>query len=142
MKIKLLTIREAKGEPIQNPDQVYELLREEAKADRDCMWVLHLNTQLEVIEKELVFMGSLDQSICQPREIFKKAILNSAASIITAHNHPSGHLDPSENDRQVWERLDKASEILNIPINDHLVISAKGYYSHKGERYEYESEES
>ena len=137
MKVKLLRVRESTGERISSPGQAYELLKEEASADRECMWVLHLNTNMEVIEKELVAMGTLDQSMCFPREIFKKAILNSADSIITAHNHPSGRLEPSENDRQVWERLDKAGDILEIKVHDHLIISVKGYYCHRTGQYEY-----
>ena len=137
MRVKLLRVRDSTGEPIGSGRDAYELLKEEASADRECMWVLHLNTRMEVIEKELVAMGSLDQSVCYPREIFKKAILNSADSIITAHNHPSGSLEPSENDRQVWERLDKAGEILNIEVRDHLIISVKGFYSHRSGQYEY-----
>src|SRR4030042_79438 len=78
MRVKLLKVRESTGERIGSPSQAYEMLREEACADRECMWVLHLNTNMEVIEKELVAMGTLDQSFCFPREILKKAILNSA----------------------------------------------------------------
>ena len=137
MRVKLLRVRESTGERISDPRQAYELLKEVASADRECMWVLHLNSHMEVIEKELVAMGTLDQSLCFPREIFKKAILNSADSIVTAHNHPSGRLEPSENDRQVWERLDKAGEILNIEVRDHLIISVKGFYSHRSGQYEY-----
>ena len=137
MRVKLLKVRESTGERIGSPSQAYELFREEAAADRECMWVLHLNTNMEVIEKELVAMGTLDQSVCFPREIFKKAILNSADGIITVHNHPSGRLEPSQEDRQVWERLDKAGEILNIRVHDHLVISVKGFYCHRSSQYEY-----
>ncbi|MBI2851285.1 MAG: JAB domain-containing protein [Chloroflexi bacterium] len=137
MKVKLLQVRESTGERIGSPRDAYLLLQEEASADRECMWVLHLNIHMEVIEKELVAVGTLDQSLCFPREIFKKAILNSADSIITAHNHPSGWLEPSENDRQVWERLDKAGEILEIKVHDHLIISVKGYYCHRSGQYDY-----
>ena len=137
MRVKLLRVRESTGERISSPSQAYELLREEAAADRECMWVLHLNTQMEVIEKELVAIGTLDQSVCFPREIFKKAILNSADGIITVHNHPSGRLEPSQEDRQVWERLDKAGEILSIKVHDHLIVSIKGFYCHRTSHYEY-----
>jgi DNA repair protein RadC len=137
MRVKLLKVRESTGERIGNPQQAYQMLKDAASADRECMWVLHLNSQLEVIEKELVALGPLDQSLCYPREIFKKAILNSADSIITVHNHPSGRLEPSEDDRQVWERLDKAGEILNITVRDHLIISARGFYCHRSSQYEY-----
>ena len=137
MRVKLLKVRESTGERIGSPSQAYELLREEASADRECMWVLHLNIQMEVIEKELVAMGTLGQSVCFPREIFKKAILNSADGIITVHNHPSGRLEPSQEDRQVWERLDKAGEILNIRVHDHLIVSVKGFYCHRSNQCEY-----
>lgn len=129
-QFKLLQVREASEEKANAPESVYELMKEEAKADRECFWVLHLNSRLKVIEKELVSMGSLNASLAHPREVFKKAIINGAAAIITVHNHPSGNLQPSEDDFENWARLTKAGKLLGIPVKDNLIISTKGYYSH------------
>ena len=134
MKLKLLRVRESTGVMIKSPADIEALFKEEALADRECMWILHINTVGEVIEKELVAMGLLDQSLVHPREIFKKAILNSAAAIITVHNHPGGSLEPSGDDKRVWERLVSAGELLGIEVTDNLIVSRFGYYSWKAHK--------
>lgn len=131
MKLKLLQVREATADRVLSPASLVTMMSEEAKADRECFWVIHLNTAGMVIEKELVAIGCLDEALVHPREIFRKAVMNSSASIITVHNHPSGGLIPSYEDREIWERLTKAGEILGIKVTDNLIISSKGYYSEK-----------
>jgi len=108
-------------------------MKHEAKFDREAFWVLHLNTQNQVIEKELVSLGSVNYSVVHPREVFKKAILNSAAAIITVHNHPSENMKPSMEDERVWKGLNQAGEIIGIEVLDNLIITPQGvYYSEKG----------
>jgi len=68
MEIKLLQIKESTGETVSSPSEVYEVMREESKADRECMWVLHLNAKNKIIEKELVSMGTLNASLVTPRD--------------------------------------------------------------------------
>jgi DNA repair protein RadC len=132
MKLKLLQVREAMpGVEVKSPESVLEMMAEEAKVDRECFWVLHFNVRNKLIEKELVFIGCLDSAVVHPREVFKKAILNGAASIITVHNHPSGETDPSNSDILLWKRLTDSGELLCIEVLDHLVISTRGVYSHK-----------
>lgn len=136
MLIKILEVREASGEIVGSPNAVALIMSEEARADRECFWVLHLNTKNQVIEKELVSIGTLNASLVHPREVFKKAIVNGTASIITVHNHPSGQIEPSEKDREIWERLDSAGEILGIIVLDHIIITSNGaYYSSKEKGY-------
>lgn len=124
--IKLLQVREAQGESCKSPHAIIAAMAEEAKADRECFWVLHMNTKFQIIEKELVSMGSLNASIAHPREVFKKAILNSDEGIITVHNHPSGDPTPSQEDRATWEKLSAAGEIIGIPVVDNLIITPSG----------------
>src|SRR3990167_8669575 len=133
MKLKLLTIRESQGETINSHTEVLRLMGEEALCDRECFWVLHLNTKNRLIEKELVSMGIVDTAVVHPREVFKKAIILSAKTIITVHNHPAGgELKPSPEDIVVWERLTKAGEVIGIEVLDHIIIGPGGdIYSHK-----------
>lgn len=131
MKIKILQVREATGSKINNPADVFDMMREEALADREIFWVLHLNTRNKIIEKEICHIGCLDSSVVHPREVFKKAVINSAYCIMTVHNHPSGALEPSKEDKAIWERLRQAGDILGIELLDNLVISSKGIYSQK-----------
>jgi len=129
MYVKLLQVREVTNEKAKSPRWIAEIMKEEAKADRECFWVLHLNTKLEIIEKELVAMGLVDATIVHPREVFKKAIVNGVTNIITVHNYPSGDLTPSSEDKAIWRQLEQAGNILGIPVQDNLIISSEGYYS-------------
>ena len=133
MEIRLLQVREPDtDESVMSSADVAKLMEAEGKADRECFWVLHCNTRNQVIEKELVAMGSLDSAVVHPREVFKKAILNGAKGIITVHNHPGGMARPSGEDEVVWERLTKAGEIIGIEVMDNIIITPAGeYYSEK-----------
>ena len=128
MKLKLLQIREARGEFVTSPEEIAKIMAEDGKADRECLWVLHLNTKYQVIEKELVSMGCLDASTAHPREVFRKAVVNSSSCIVTVHNHPSGDTTPSTTDKDTWERLNKAGDILGIEVLDHVIITPNGSY--------------
>ena len=92
-------------------------------------YCLYLNTKKELIERKLLFMGTLNKSIVHPREIFKEAYRLSASSIVCLHNHPSGDLTPSKEDIVLTDSLVKIGQINGIPVVDHLIISDDGYYS-------------
>jgi len=127
--LRFMMVKEATEEKLNSPEKIYRFMQGEAKIDRECVWVLHMNTKLKLIEKELVSMGTLDAAPVHPREVFKRAILNSSSSIIVVHNHPSGDPTPTEEDMKVAKRLRQAGEILDIPVKDFLVISSRGYTS-------------
>jgi DNA repair protein RadC len=127
--MKFLKVKESTNIQTSSPAAVAAALREEAHIDREAFWVLHLNTRNRIIEKELVSLGTLNASLVHPREVFRRAIVNSAAAIITVHNHPSGDPAPSVEDRQIWERLNKAGELLGIEVLDHMVIASGGWHS-------------
>ncbi len=93
--------------------------------------VIFLNTKNEIIKKETIFVGSLNQSIAHPREIFRGAVRYSAARIILAHNHPSGNPDPSKKDIQFTERMVACGEMMGIELLDHLIIGRNEYISLK-----------
>lgn len=108
---------------ISGPGDVYELLRGRlAHLDRERFVVLLLNTKNAVIESHTVSIGTLSSAIVHPREIFKPAIQASAASVILAHNHPSGNTEPSREDREVTRRIVEAGETIGIEVLDHLII--------------------
>lgn len=130
--MKFMCVKETKGILITEAQKVARLMREEGKIDREAFWVLHLNPQNQVIEKELVSLGIVNSSVVHPREVFKRAILNSAAAIITVHNHPSGNTQPSAEDQEIWKRLNSAGKIIGIEVLDNLIITPQGnYYSQK-----------
>jgi DNA repair protein RadC len=93
--------------------------------------VLHLDTKNQVIGEEVVSIGSLNASIVHPREIFKTALKRSAASIICAHNHPSGDPAPSREDIEVTARLVEAGKLLGVDVLDHIIIGDNRFSSLK-----------
>lgn len=82
-----------------------------------------LDTKNKVIGQMTITVGTLDSSLVHPREVFRPAILLNGASIIVAHNHPSGELTPSPEDRSVCDRLKKAGEILGIQVLDSIIVN-------------------
>ena len=92
---------------------------------------LYLNARNQLVHKEVISIGSLSASIVHPREVFHPAIQHTAASIILAHNHPSGDVSPSKDDIELTRRLSKAGEIMGIEIIDHIVISNDDFSSLK-----------
>jgi DNA repair protein RadC len=120
------------GRPvISSPADVERLLRGRiGNLDRENFVVVLLNTKNEVIETSTVSVGTLGASLVHPREVFKPAIRASAASVILAHNHPSGKVEPSREDREVTRRLGEAAGILGIEVLDHVIVG-DGYYSMK-----------
>lgn len=128
--LKVLQIgRPARKIQLCSPQAVYDLMKPLQYADREQMFVLHLDTGKYLIGKELVAVGKLDAAIIHPREVFKAAIVNNSHSIICVHNHPTGDPTPSKDDRDITSRLRSAGDILGIPLVDHVIIGAGKYVS-------------
>jgi DNA repair protein RadC len=97
--------------------------------DKEHYWVMHLDARDHIIMVELVGIGILSGAYVHPRETFRRAIAEGTAEIIVAHTHPSGEVDPSEDDIRTTQRLHAAGEILGIPLLDHIVVSPTKYFS-------------
>ena len=108
---------------ISSPGDVDALLRARlAHLDRERFVVVLLNTKNAVLETHTVSIGTLSSSLVHPREVFKPAVRTSAAGLILVHNHPSGRIEPSREDRDVTGRLVEAGETMGIDILDHVII--------------------
>ncbi len=116
---------------ISRPQDVFVLLGAYRNRKQEHFIVLTLDGANQLIEKRVIFIGTLNASMVHPREVFAEAIADRAASIILAHNHPSGQLSPSVEDMSVTERLCRAGELLGIDILDHVIFSAGGFLSMK-----------
>ena len=103
----------------------FSFLQEETKEYFIC---LHLDGKNRLVVVDVCSVGSLNQSIVHPREIFKTALLSSAAAIILLHNHPTGDPTPSSEDLEVTRRLQEAGTLLGIKVLDHIIIGTE-YYS-------------
>ncbi|PTI47984.1 JAB domain-containing protein [Staphylococcus succinus] len=97
--------------------------------DREVFFVMCLNTKNHVVAVYRCHIGSLNASIVHPREVFKSAILNNAASVIVAHQHPSGDITPSMEDINVTKRLAETGKLLGIEVLDHLVVNNEGKFT-------------
>jgi DNA repair protein RadC len=117
---------------IRKPEDVYKLLSSElSHFQKEHFVCLLLNIKNSVIAKELVSIGTLTASIVHPREVFRPAIKRSCASIICAHNHPSGNPEPSREDIEITKRLIEAGNIIGIDVLDHVIIGHNRYFSLK-----------
>lgn len=115
---------------ISNSATATEILRPLfAGADREMFYVLALDSKNSVIGANLVSIGSLSASIVHPREVFKFAILSSAAAIVLAHNHPSGSGAPSHEDYACTDRLVSAGKLLGITVLDHIILGDTEHFS-------------
>ena len=115
---------------LSSPDLVYNYfinMLEDKK--QEYFYCIYLDNSKKVIDNKLIYIGTINESMVHPREIFKEAYKLSASSIIFVHNHPSGNLKPSNNDLITTSNLKKIGEILGIKIVDHIIVSKEGYYS-------------
>ncbi|MBD3223096.1 MAG: DNA repair protein RadC [Caldithrix sp.] len=123
---------ERRVENFRNPEQVAEVYRPVlGHLKHESFYVILLDTSLKRIMDLEITRGIMDASLVHPREIFHLAVKNLAKGIIVLHNHPSGALHPSEHDISVTKRLVESGKILEIPVYDHLIITADGFYSFK-----------
>lgn len=119
---------------IRGPEQVYDLCKDIRSANREHFVGFYLNSRHQVLRREMISIGSLNASIVHPREVFRPAIVLSAASLVLAHNHPSGDTTPSEEDVAITRRLHEAGRLLGIELVDHVVVSAESYASFRERR--------
>jgi len=94
----------------------------------------YLNSRNQVLRREIISIGSLNASIVHPREVFIPALAVSAASLILAHNHPSGDPSPSEEDLAITRRIAESGRLLGIELLDHVVVAREAYTSFKERR--------
>lgn len=121
---------------IKNPEDGAEyLMREMRYLQQEHFVVLYLNTKQEVIHKQSVFIGSLNQAIVHPREIYREAVKLGAFATIICHNHPSGDPSPSNEDIKATKRLLECGKVMGIEVLDHIIIGDNRYLSMKQEGY-------
>ena len=119
------------NEPMNNPDVAIRVMNEFlSQMDRELFCIVNLQADLTPINMNIVSVGSLNEALINPREIFKSAILSNAHSMMLIHNHPSGNLTPSTSDIQTTARMQKLGELMGISLVDHIITGRNGnYYS-------------
>ena len=114
---------------ITSAQDVYEELKAYVDRVQEYFLTITLDGASHIIQTRTVFIGTLNQSLVHPREVFADAICDRAAGIIIAHNHPSGTLEPSRADIQITQRLKEAAQLVGIELLDHVILAKNGYYS-------------
>ena len=121
---------------VTNASRVADIFREMVGDDikkKEHFLVIALDGASNIIYSETVHMGSLNQSLVHPREVFANAIEKRAAGVIIGHNHPSGTLEASRADVQITQRLKEVAKIIGIELLDHVIFTDSGYYSFSDE---------
>lgn len=118
---------------ITSAQEVYEELKKFSTKKQEHFLSITLDGASHIINTRTVFIGTLNQSMVHPREVFADAIADRAAGIIIAHNHPSGTLEASRADIQITQRLKEVSKLVGVELLDHVILSKNGFYSFSDE---------
>ena len=114
---------------VTSAKDIYDELAEYHDKKQEYFLAIYLDGANYICFKQVITIGILNQSLVHPREVFAPAVENRCASIIVAHNHPSGEISPSQADIMITKRLQESGKILGIELLDHVVISKNGYFS-------------
>lgn len=122
---------------VNHSDDVYDIMQRillrENKIDREKehFWIIGMNTAGYILYIELVSLGSVRSTVAEPMNVYRIAVMKNATRVIAIHNHPSGNVNPSDDDKEITDRLIQVGRILDIKLEDHLVISTTTYLSFK-----------
>ena len=134
MKVRVMIVREGRPSKteLSSPQAVFRFMRPKCRRlDREHFWRIDLDTRSRVLGYETVSIGTISASLVHPREVLKGAILQNAAAFIILHNHPSGDTTPSAEDKDATRRIQRAGELMGIPLLDHMVLADNSFFSFK-----------
>jgi DNA repair protein RadC len=121
--------RKALGRQVHSSGDVFAQLVAVRRAAREHFVVFDLDVRHRIIARRVVHVGTLAGVEVHPREVFRDAVVNAAAAVILAHNHPSGDPSPSRQDLELTARLRQVGELLGITVLDHVIVAAEGFVS-------------
>lgn len=120
----------AARDALSSPKTVMNFARAKlAGLPHEAFMVVYLNVKNEVIGHELIHEGTLDRAVIYPRRVIESALANRAANLILVHNHPSGHTDPSPEDKKLTRMIKDAARTVDITVLDHIIVGKGGYFS-------------
>jgi DNA repair protein RadC len=123
---RLFGVRDRK---VASPSDVWPLVSHWSDRKQERFICCSLNGAHELIAARVVSIGLVNRTVVHPREVFADPIMDRACAVIVAHNHPSGRLDPSQEDREITRRLKEAADTLGIALLDHVIFSGEGFFS-------------
>ncbi len=106
---------------------IWNLCADFRSSKKEHIVAFYLDTQQRLIERRIISVGTLDTSLLHPREVFEPALQLSAAGVVLAHNHPSGSLEPSDEDTAITKRVADGGDLLGITLVNHIIVSTRGY---------------
>lgn len=131
---RIQTSQVIETEQIMSSQKLAKMMQQKIGHEKqEHLLALYLNTQNQIIHQQVIFIGTVNRSIAEPREILHYAIKHMATSLILVHNHPSGIIHPSKNDDGVTQQMIEACNCLGIVFLDHLIVSTDDYYSYREE---------
>jgi len=116
---------------ISSPEDAVKVVSFLKNKKRECLVAIYLNARKQLITTKTISIGTLTANLIHPRELFKPALKYNAASVIIAHNHPSGDTKPSIEDKRITQKLIKAGKLLGIKLEDHIIITKNNFTSLK-----------
>lgn len=114
-----------------SPKDIWDRMADIRGSKKEHFIIFYLDSRSQEIEREIISVGTLTESLVHPREVFEPAITRKAASVIIAHNHPSGNLKPSDDDIEITKKLANAGKILGIEVIDHIIATKNNFFSLK-----------
>lgn len=129
MKYEIISIRKRKTIRVKRPIDLYNVLKKYTKNRQEQFLTITLNGAHDIVGIHITSIGIANRTIVHPREIFYHAIKDNACAIMIAHNHPSGQLNPSPEDKKITEDLIEAAKIMGMQFIDHLIIVKDNFYS-------------
>lgn len=114
---------------VRHPQDVLPIVRHYGDRKREHFLSISLNGAHEVIHTRVVSIGTVNRTFVHPREVFSDLLIDRAAAVVVAHNHPSGNVEPSREDAEITSRLSQSASILGIDLLDHIIFSLDSYYS-------------
>ena len=121
--------------PVNSPDDAVELFRAIGLGDQadESFWMLCMSTDGSITSLHEISHGDLTSTVVSPREVYKRAILAQAARVVFGHNHPSGSVNPSNEDRATTDRLKAAGDLVGIKVVDHIIVAGQKHFSFAAE---------
>ena len=132
-----MNVRPPKGEDlsVSDPEDIFRIMQKvllrqnKVRRQKEYFWIIGLSTANDIQFIELSAIGGLNKVGVRPADLFRIAVIKGCKSVVLVHNHPSGHLKPSTQDKDLTRRLMKAGEILDIEVLDHIIITENNYCS-------------
>lgn len=124
-------LKDKKTVLLMSPEDVWKELKDIRDNKKEYFVIFFLNTRNQEVKREIISIGSHNASLVHPREVFEPAVRYTAAQIIIAHNHPSGDVEPSNDDLEITKKLTDAGKILDIEIIDHIIVAKNKFFSFK-----------